>query len=467
MVRPDLHLPQAFVAWMSPFLAAFCQRSRDTAAALAVGALLAIGPRTVTNCLRALGLAEHPSFTAFHRVLNRNVWSGFALARTLLRQLVPVFEPGRPFVIIGVDHTLERRRGRRIEPASHFHDAVRSTVKNKVTSRGLRWISAMLLVEVPFAGRIWGLPVLTALTPSKNWCEHHKQRYRPVTEWAERLLLTLHRWLPDRVIVAVMDGEFAAIDLLHRLRRYMVVITRLRLDACLFDPPSEYKGRGRYPKKGARQPSLKARITDPATVWKRAVQASRTSWRSGGWIEYASGTALWYHGGKQPLPSAADASRHIDALRASIRWVLVRYPDKRHDTEAFLCTDTQMGPVDVLDCYNRRWSMETTSEEARAHLGVETQRQSSDPAIFRTTPLLFGLYSLVTLYVQQNAERLALSPRRAAWYPKPAATFADALARLRQHVWFERFATSAGTPDMKEFLPPDLQRLIQLACYAP
>jgi hypothetical protein len=111
--------------------------------------------------------------------------------------------------------------------------------------------------------------------------------------------------------------------------------------------------------------------------------------------------------------------------------------------------------------------METTYEEARAHLGVETQRQWSDPAIFRTTPLLFSLYSLITLYVQQNAERLALSPRRAAWYPKPAATFADALARLRQHVWFERFATSAGTTDMKEFLPPDLQRLIQLACYAP
>jgi hypothetical protein len=467
MVRPDLHLPQAFVDWMAPLLAVFCQRSRDTAAALAVGALLAIGPRTVSNCLRALGLAEHPSFTAFHRVLNRNVWSGLALARILLHQLVPVFEPGRPFVIIGVDHTLERRRGRRIEPASHFHDAVRSTAKQTLTSRGLRWISAALLVNVPFAGRIWSLPVLTALTPSKTWCERHKQRYRPVTEWAERLLLTLHRWLPDRVIVAVMDGEFAAIDLLHRLRRYMVVITRLRLDACLFDPPGAYKGRGRYPKKGARQPSLKARITTPATVWKRAVQASRTSWRSGGWIEYASGTALWYHGGKEPLPSAADASRHIDALRASIRWVLVRYPDKRHDTEAFLCTDTQMGPVDVLDCYNRRWSMETTYEEARAHLGVETQRQWSDPAIFRTTPLLFGLYSVVTLYVQQNAERLALSPRRAAWYPKPAATFADALARLRQHFWFERFATSAGTPDIKKSLPPGLQQLIQLACYAP
>jgi DDE superfamily endonuclease len=452
MVRPELHLPQAFVTRMAPFLAAFCRRSRDTAAALAVGALLAIGPRTVTNCLRALGLAEHPSFTAFHRVLNRNVWSGLALGRTLLQLLVPIFEPGRPFVIIGVDHTLERRRGRRIEPASHFHDAVRSTAKQKITSRGLRWVSAMLLVQVPFAGRIWGLPVLTALTPSKAWYEQHKRRYRPVTKWAELLLLTLHRWLPERMIVAVMDGEFAAIDLLHRLRRYMIVVTRLRLDACLFDPPSPYKGHGRHPQKGARQPSLKARITDPATIWKRAVQASRTSWRTGGWIEYASGTALWYHGGKQPLP---------------IRWILVRYPDKRHGTEAFLCTDTQMALLDVLDCYNRRWSMETTYEEARAHLGVETQRQWSDPAIFRTTPLLFGLYSLVTLYVQQNAEWLALSPRRAAWYPKPAATFADALACLRQHLWFERFATSAGTLDMKEFLPPDLQKLLQLACYAP
>src|ERR1700759_2032308 len=114
MVRPDLHLPQAFVAWLAPFLAAFCRRSRDTAAALAVGALLAIGPRTVSNCLRALGLAEHPSFTTFHRMLNRNAWSGRTLARTLLRLLVATFVPNGP-IIIGVDHTLERRRGRHIE----------------------------------------------------------------------------------------------------------------------------------------------------------------------------------------------------------------------------------------------------------------------------------------------------------------------------------------------------------------
>jgi len=97
--------------------------------------------------------------------------------------------------------------------------------------------------------------------------------------------------------------------------------------------------------------------------------------------------------------------------------------------------------------------VETTYEEARVHLGMETQRQWSDPAIFRTTPLLLGLYSIISLYVHQNAERLALSPRRAAWYPKPAPTFADALARLRQHLWFERIVVSTEGSDMTKPLP--------------
>ena len=94
-----------------------------------------------------------------------------------------------------------------------------------------------------------------------------------------------------------------------------------------------------------------------------------------------------------------------------ILWVLVRYPDGRREPEAFLCTDTSAAPRDVLDCFNWRWAVETTYKEPHAHLGMETQRQWSDSAIFRTKPVLLGLYSVVTLYVHQNAERLALSPR--------------------------------------------------------
>jgi hypothetical protein len=452
MARPDLHLPSGFVAWLAPYLDAFSRRTRPTAAALAVGALLAVGPRTVTNCLRALGLAEHPGFTAFHRVLNRNAWSGLALARTLLRAVVAAFAPTGP-IIIGVDHTLERRRGPRIGPAGRFYDASRRADVPKPTARGLRWLSAMVLVDIPFAGRIWALPVLSALTPSKAWSERHGRRHRTTTEWARLLLLAIRRWLPDRTIVAVGDGDFAALELLHALRASMVVIARLRKDARLFEPPICHDGKpGRTPRKGQRQPLLSERLTDPATRWQRVVQASRTSWRSGGWIEYAHGTALWHHGGKPIVP---------------ILWVLVRYPDGRREPEAFLCTDTQASPRDVLDCFDRRWSVETTYEEARGHLGVETQRQWSDPAIFRTTPLLLGLYSAVTLYVHHNAERLTLSPRRAAWYPKPAPTFADALARLRQHLWFERLVTSPGGTDMTEPISPAIQRILEAACYAP
>ncbi len=102
MIRPDLHLSPSFLAWLAPYLAAFSRRTRPTVEALAVGALLAVGPRTVTNCLRALGLTEHPSFTAFHRVLNRNAWSGLTLARTLLRAVVAAFVPSGPIVIGGV-----------------------------------------------------------------------------------------------------------------------------------------------------------------------------------------------------------------------------------------------------------------------------------------------------------------------------------------------------------------------------
>ncbi len=452
MVRPDLHLPPRFVAGVAPFLATFSRWTRSTTAALAVGAVLAVGPRTVTNCLRALGLAEHPSFTAFHRVLNRNTWSGLALARTLLRMVVTTFVPSGP-VIIGVDHTLERRRGPRIGPAGRFYDAsLRADMPNP-TSRGLRWLSAMVLVPVPFAGRIWALPVLTALTPSRSWSEQHDRRHRLVTEWARLMLLAIHRWLPGRPIVPVMDGEFAALEFLHALRLSMAVIMRMRKDARLFDPPPCHDDKpGRAPRKGKRQPLLSERLPDPATHWQRIVQPSRTTWRNAGWIEYAHGTALWHHGGKPIVP---------------ILWVLVRYPDGRRELEAFLCTDTQADPRDVLDCFTRRWAMETTYEEARAHLGMETQRQWSDPAVFRTTPLLLGLYSVVTLYVQQNAERFALSPRKAAWYPKPAPTFADALARLRRHLWFKRIVMSAKTTDVTEPITPELHGILDAVCYTP
>jgi hypothetical protein len=407
--------------------------------------------RTVTNVLRTL--ADEPGFAAFHRVLNRNAWSGLVLARTLLHALVtafiacpghclrprradhhwcrphpgtpprPLYRPGQPLL----------RRGALVQGANRHHPAL---ANRHAAGRG--------------ALRRAHLPMLTALVPSRSWCEANRRRYRPA--WARALLLRLHRWLPDRLLVAIMDGEFAALELLDALSPHLIAVTRLRLDARLFDPPSERPGSIREMAKGARQPTLRTRLTDRTTVWRRAVLSNRTRWRSGRWIDYASGTAFWHHPGKPIVP---------------IRWVLVRYPDGRRDPEAFLCTDPTVPPRTVLEWFNHRWAMEVTYEESRAHLGVESQRQWSDKAVFRTAPLLFGLYSLITLYVHQNAERLALSPRRALWYPKPAPTFADALARLRRHLWFDQVVTSLDNNDMTGTPPPLLRGLVDLACYAP
>ncbi|UEM24393.1 transposase (plasmid) [Skermanella mucosa] len=432
MDRPDPPLPEAFCRWLAPALAVFSPTCRPQAAALAVGALLALGPRTVAGALRALGLAGRADFATFHRVLSRDVWSGLALARRLTRALVRVFAPLGP-VVVGLDHTLERRRGPRVRPAAHYYDPVRSSRGRKVTSRGLRWVSAMLLAEVPFARKVWALPMLSALAPSQAFCQAEGRRYRPVTAWALSLLRLVRRWLPGRAMVAVMDGEFASVGLLRELGRAMTVVTRLRLDARLFDfPAPRPPGRGGRPAtKGKAQTKLAKRRHDAGEPWQRFALLVRTGRRHAREAEFISGTALWHHPGEPPV---------------AVRWILVRYPGSKRDPDALACTDLTADPLVILGWFSRRWLMELTYEEARAHLGVETQRQHADKAVFRTTPVLFGLYSLVALHVQAFAGQLDLTPRRAAWYPKTAPTFADALAAVRIALWTDLNFVTALDP---------------------
>jgi hypothetical protein len=454
MNRPAPPLPEAFCRWLAPLLAAVSPACRPQAAALAVGALLALGPRTVTNALRALGLAGRADFATFHRVLSRDVWSGLALGRTLARALVRVFAPLGP-VVVGVDHTLERRRGPKVRPASHYYDPVRSSRGRKVTTRGLRWASVMLLAEVPFARKVWALPMITALMPSQAYCAAVKRHYRPTTGWALALLRAVRRWLPGRKLVAVLDGEFAAVGLLRELGRSMTVVTRLRLNARLFDfPAPRPPGRGGRPAtKGQAQPKLAARLTDDALPWQRFALLVRAGRRRARTAEFISGIALWHHPGEPPV---------------AIRWVLVRYPGSRRDPDALACTDPGADPLEILGWYSRRWPMEVTYEEGRAHLGVETQRQHSDKAVSRTTPALLGLYSVVALYVQAFAGRLDLAPRRAAWYPKRAPTFADALAAVRVALWTDlNFVTGLDSGETVQIPRAVYLRLVHAAAYAP
>jgi hypothetical protein len=175
--------------------------------------------------------------------------------------------------VVGIDETLERRYGRKISARGVYRDPVRSTHETFVKSTGLRWVCVMLLVEIPWASRVWALPFLSVLAPSERYAAERGRRHKKITEWAWQLLLQLRRWYPQREIVAVADRAYASLKLLSRCRslsRPLTFITRLRLDAALYEPaPPRRPGQiGRPRIKGERLPNLSAVVEDPVTVWE-------------------------------------------------------------------------------------------------------------------------------------------------------------------------------------------------------
>jgi len=372
----------------------------------------------------------------------------------LLGLLITALAPSGP-VVVGVDDTLERRWGRPVAARGIYRDAVRSSHGHFVKASGLRWVPLSLLAPIPWAGRVWALPFLTVLAPSERFAREHGSRHKKLTDWARQALLQAARWLPPgRRIVAVTDGSYAALDLLAAVRHRVCVVARLRTDARLFDPvPPRRPGTiGRPRIVGQRQPTLAWRRADPATPWQPTVVAH---WYGGGdrAVEVATGTAVWHHPGLPVVP---------------LRWVLARDPAGEFRPQALLCTDRDASATDILAWFVRRWATEVTFQEARRHLGVETQRQWSDLAIARTTPCLLGLYSLVTLWAHElrRSHRLLPSPA-AAWYAKERATCSDALASVRRTLWAEAaLRTSRRRRDLVEVPRPLLNRLTTLACYA-
>jgi hypothetical protein len=413
-------LPPRFLSRLAGFADLFTRPTWNNAVMLIAGALLAPGRRTVTAALRILGLERDPNFCSFHRVLNRASWSSRALAGRLLRLLVETFVPAGAPIVIGLDDSIERRWGAKIRARGIYRDPVRSSKGHFVKASGLRWLSAMLLVSVPWASRVMALPFLTVLAPSRRFYAGQSRQPKSLLDWARQVVLQVRRWLPERSIVLVGDSAFAAIEFLAAVRQHACVITRLRLDANLFDfPPPKRKSPGRPRIKGQQLPKLATLLKDPKLAWQRCRidlwygQTNRV-------VEITSGTAIWHHNGMPPVP---------------IRWLLVRDPTGEFEPQALLATDLNACPGDILTWFVGRWQLEVTFEEVRAHLGVETQRQWSDKAILRTTPVLLGLFSLVTLWAHDLSRARRLPPQTAAWYRKTALTFSDAIAAVRREIW--------------------------------
>jgi hypothetical protein len=234
-------LPKEFLPIILAFATLFSKPIWESVLVLLVGAILAPGKRTVSAVLRVMGLKDEPHFQKYHRVLSRAVWSSRQASRILLLQLVQSFAPSG-VLVMGIDDTIERRWGKRIAARGIYRDPVRSSDSHFVKTSGLRWLSLMLLVPIPWVQRVWVLPFFTVLAPSERYHQSQGHRHKVLSDWARQLLTQVRRWLPQRAIILVADSSFAALELLESLRQLphpVHVVTRLRLDAALYDPAPE------------------------------------------------------------------------------------------------------------------------------------------------------------------------------------------------------------------------------------
>lgn len=450
-----LTLPSEYITLIQTFAPIFSERIWQHIQVLVIGAILAHGKRTVTAALRIMGLSQEKHFQNYHRVLNRAVWSSREVTRLLLSLLITTFAPLGD-VVMGMDDTIERRRGEKIKARGIYRDPVRSSHSHFVKASGLRWLSLMLLVPIPWAQRVWALPFLTTLAPSERYYQGRARGHKVLPDWARQMLLQVRRWLPQRRLVVVADASFAVIALLSRMQRLtnpICMVVRFRLDAALYEPaaPRQPHQKGRTPLKGKRLPTLEHVLKDRKTVWKKV-----TVWPWYGErkrvVEIASGTAVWYHSGMPVVPQ---------------RWVLIRDPKGKFEPQALLCTDLIVKSEQILKWFVMRWRVEVTFHEVRAHLGVETQRQWNDWAILRTTPALLGLFSLVTLLAHRLVKRGKLPVRQAAWYAKRLPTFSDALGVVSQHLWRHvSFRMSHRKTNIQKRRASLLERYTDALCYA-
>jgi DDE superfamily endonuclease len=419
-------LQTEYITMLGAFARLFSKRVWKQAQILLCGAMLCPAERTVTAVLRVMGLSWEKHFQNYHRVLNRAVWSSREASRILLAFLINTFARSGA-VILGLDDTIERRRGAKIKAKGIYRDPVRSSHSHFVKASGLRWLSLMLLAPIPWAQRVWALPFLTVLAPSERYYQGKVRKHKKLTEWARQMVLQAHRWLPNRFLVVVADSSFAVIELLWQLRQLknpICMITRIRMDAALYEPAQPTLGKiGRPRKKGKRLPTLEEIAENKSTRWKRLKVQDWYGEKKRD-IQITSQTAVWFHSGQPPLP---------------IRWVIVRDPKNIFKTQAFLCTDLSVSAEQMIRWFVRRWQVEVTFHEVRTHLGVETQRQWADLSILRITPALLGLFSVVTLLANLHARSQKLPVQQAAWYPKKLPTFSDTLGLVKETLFRQHY----------------------------
>jgi DDE superfamily endonuclease len=398
-----------------------------------------------------MGLPEASPFSLYHHVLNRARWSTLDVSRRLLPMLVRSVVTGGGDLTVVIDETLERRWGRRLRLRGPSRDPRASSHALSSASSGVRWIVLTLIITPPWTQHSWALPVLSVPAPTPEVSHRLGRRHKTGPQRARQRWRLVRRWVPtvQRTIIGDQPSRVQELGAVCA-RRGICVIAPLRLDAALSAPaPPRLPGTNGRPRvKGKRLPPLGQMIEESQTAWTRR----RVPWDNGRrrGLDVTSGPAVWERIGQPVLP---------------VRWVRVRDPTGQHNPRAYFATRLSDRPREVVPAFIKRWTIETTFEESRAHLGLEPQRPWSDRAIARTTPCLFGLGSVVALLAPALYPDGKMPIPRTAWYAKPQATFADVRAAVRQHLWGAfRSSTSARDPDCIAIPRAALYRLAQAVC---
>lgn len=385
-------------------------------------AIVVVGDRTVSAVIRLLAIIEPINPSTFHRLFSHRHWSSRQLGRVIARFVIERFCP-EGFIRICGDETVDGHRGKKVYGKARHRDAVRSSHSHTVYRYGHKWVVVAVLVQLPYTSRPMALPLLVALYRDRKTNQSEGRAHKTPAELMAGLLAMLMHWFPERKFIFAGDnayGSHAMARFAYRHRNRMTLVSKIVPDANLFEPPPKRRRNaiGRPPVKGKSMPAPCQVVASRKRRKKMSVR-----WYGGGWrkVEVITGTGGWFKSGKGLVP---------------IRWVFVRDLEGTHRDEYFFTTDPSMTPCQVIEMYGGRWNIETTFQELRAHLGLETTRGWSKLTVLRMAPSLILLYTIVvTFYDTMPASSSHLRFR--SWQGKESITFSDMIISVRHHLWLE------------------------------
>jgi len=441
-----IRVPRDFKPLLDDLSASF--RRPQTAQRLVfffAAAIIVVGDRTISAVIRLLAIIEPINPSTFHRLFSHRRWSSRQLCRVIAQFVIDRFCPEGIIRICG-DETVDGHRGKHVYGKARHRDAVRSSHSHNVYRYGHKWVVVAVLVQFPYTSRPMALPLLVALYRDRKTNQSEGRSHKTPAELMAGLLAMLMHWFPERKFVFAGDnayGSHAMARFAYRHRTRLTLVSKIVSDANLFEPPPRRRGKvvGRPRVKGKSLPAP----CEVVAAKKRGKKVT-VRWYGGGWrnVEVITGIGGWFKSGKGLVP---------------IRWVFVRDLDGTHRDEYFFTTAPSMTPREVIEMYGGRWNIETTFQELRAHLGLETTRGWSRATVLRMAPSLILLYTIVVTFYDTMPESSS-HLRCRSWQGKESITFSDMIISVRHHLWLEWiFEQTPGGATIRK-LPGQIRTLL-------